>query len=48
MDRITAGLATKDTAELSADVGLAERYRYWIVAAAAALVLFAAAQIRSA
>ena len=44
MDRITAGLANKDTAELPADVGFAERYRYWIVAAASALILFILAQ----
>ena len=34
MDRITAGLATKDRAELSDDVGFVERYRYWLNVAA--------------
>ena len=45
MDRITAGLATKDRAELSDDVSFAERYRYWLIGAGAALTLFVAAQV---
>ena len=45
MDRITAGLATKDRAELADDVSLVERYRYWLIGAGAAVVLFLAAQI---
>jgi len=45
MDRITAGLATRDSAELSADVGFAERYRYWLIAAGSSIVLILAAQI---
>ena len=44
MDRITAGLATKDSAELDANVSFAQRYRYWLIAAVAAVSLFAAAQ----
>ena len=45
MDRITAGLATRDSAELSADVGFAERYRYWLIAPDRSIVLILAAQV---
>lgn len=44
MDRITAGLATKDRAELDADVSWTQRYRYWLIAAVTAVGLFVAAQ----
>lgn len=45
MDRITAGLATKDRAETADGVSFAERYRYWLIAAGATAVLFLAAQV---
>lgn len=45
MDRITVGLATRDRAELAANVGLVERYRHWLIGAAAAVGLFLLAQV---
>jgi glycine betaine/proline transport system permease protein len=45
MDRITVGLATKDRAEVADDVPFVERYRYWLIGAGAAVVLFLAAQV---
>ena len=45
MDRITAGLATKDRAEMADGVSFAERHRYWLIALGAGAVLFIAAQV---
>ncbi len=45
LDRITAGLAAKENAELSADTAFTQRYRYWLLAAGVTAVLLVAVQI---
>ncbi|MEM7428546.1 MAG: ABC transporter permease subunit [Pseudomonadota bacterium] len=45
MDRISAGLALKDSSELDYSKSFAERHKHWIAAAAIGLALLIAAQV---